>query len=129
MAGKTKKMEEPTGGPTAEETMPVSQAQFMFDELKALVGERFDEAIEFMQKVSEAADSRLNVIEARLHVAPPPGQNTYTVVEGDALSLIAKRLLGNAGRFPEIVTLNQGRYPSLATNPNHIEVGWVLAIP
>lgn len=125
MAGKTKK---PMGEPMAEETMTVPQAQAMFDELKALIAERFDEVTEFAQQISEAADSRLNAIEARLHVAPKPGRETHTVVEGDSLAKIAKTHLGASGRFPEIMTLNQARYPSLATS-NHVEEGWVLELP
>ena len=53
----------------------------------------------------------------------------YTVVAGDYLSGIAAKLLGDASRWPEIVALNKDKYPSLATNPNLIYVGWVLTIP
>jgi LysM repeat protein len=54
---------------------------------------------------------------------------TYTVVRGDSLSKIAQKLLGNGNRWPELVTLNKDRYPSLLKNPNLIHPGWVLRIP
>lgn len=53
----------------------------------------------------------------------------YTVVLGDCLSAIARKLLGNENRWPEIVELNKNQYPSLISNPHMIEVGWVLKIP
>ena len=53
----------------------------------------------------------------------------YTVVPGDYLSKIAKNLLGDASRWPELVELNKDRYPSLLSNPNLIYAGWVLRIP
>ncbi len=53
----------------------------------------------------------------------------YTVVKGDHLCLIARNLLGDANRWPEIVELSKDRYPSLVSNPDLIEVGWVLTIP
>lgn len=53
----------------------------------------------------------------------------YTVVLGDCLSAIARNLLGDECRWPEIVELNKDRYPSLISNPHMIEVGWVLTIP
>lgn len=53
----------------------------------------------------------------------------YTVASGDCLSAIAGRLLGDMSRWPEIVELNKDKYPSLASNPNLILVGWNLTIP
>lgn len=47
----------------------------------------------------------------------------HTVKAGETLSLIAKRYLGNAGRYKEIATLNQ------IDNPDKIYVGQVLKIP
>ena len=53
----------------------------------------------------------------------------YTVVSGDCLSAIAKKYLGDASRWPELVELNKDKYPSLESNPNLIYVGWVLTVP
>ncbi|HEY9070109.1 MAG TPA: glucosaminidase domain-containing protein [Candidatus Ozemobacteraceae bacterium] len=55
--------------------------------------------------------------------------SSYTVRSGDSLSAIARRLLGDASRYVEIVNLNAGRYPSLRNNPDLIYPGWNLAIP
>ncbi|HOY65387.1 MAG TPA: glucosaminidase domain-containing protein [Candidatus Ozemobacteraceae bacterium] len=55
--------------------------------------------------------------------------SSYTVRSGDSLSAIARRLLGDASRYIEIVNLNAGRYPSLRNNPDLIHPGWNLTIP
>ena len=54
-----------------------------------------------------------------------PGGRTYTVVAGDSLSKIAKKLLGNASRWKEIHALNQ----DVIKNPDLIHPGQVLKIP
>lgn len=53
------------------------------------------------------------------------GPRTYTVVAGDNLSKIAKRLLGDANRWREIHQLNA----DTVKNPNLIHPGQVLKIP
>jgi len=50
---------------------------------------------------------------------------TYTVKAGDSLSLIA-RAFGTT--VEQLQAWNGDRYPSLATNPNVIEPGWVLVV-
>lgn len=50
---------------------------------------------------------------------------TYTIVRGDTLSGIAKRFLGNAGRWPEIHAANK----DTIANPNLIYPGQVIKIP
>jgi LysM repeat protein len=57
--------------------------------------------------------------------APAPAASgwTYTVKQGDTLSSIAARQLGNASRWQEIRTLNNIR------DPNMINVGQVLRMP
>lgn len=54
-----------------------------------------------------------------------PGSRTYTVVAGDNLSKIAKKLLGDANRWREIHALND----ETIENPNLIKPGQVLKIP
>ena len=61
-----------------------------------------------------------------VHAAPAAhAAGTYTVVRGDSLSRIAAR---NHTTVARLVRLNKGRYPSLATKPGLIRVGWVLAL-
>lgn len=51
---------------------------------------------------------------------------TYVVKSGDSLSKIAKELLGNASRWPEIYELNKGL---IGDNPNLIHPGQELKLP
>jgi nucleoid-associated protein YgaU len=53
------------------------------------------------------------------------GTRTYTVVAGDSLSKIAKKLLGNATRWKDIHVLNRDQIK----NPDAIKPGQVLKIP
>jgi len=50
---------------------------------------------------------------------------TYTVVGGDSLSKIAKKILGDAGRWKEIFEANK----DTIKNPDMIHPGQVLKIP
>jgi LysM repeat protein len=59
-------------------------------------------------------------------VTSQPGTSgTYTVLPGDNLSTIAAR---TGTTVAELVALNQGTFPSLAHNPNVIEIGWKLRL-
>lgn len=53
------------------------------------------------------------------------GPRTYTVQSGDSLSKIAKALLGDANRWPEIFEANKDKIK----DPNMIHVGQELVIP
>lgn len=55
----------------------------------------------------------------------PPATKTYTVASGDTLSGIASEF---GTTVSSIVSLNESKYPSLASNPNYIQVGWVLTV-
>ena len=57
--------------------------------------------------------------------AEVPAAKTYTVQKGDCLTLIAKRQLGNGTRWREIYDLNRDKI----SNPNMIQIGWVLTLP
>jgi len=59
----------------------------------------------------------------------PSASAAYRVRRGDTLCEIARRLLGDPRRYQELVCLNKDRYPSLASNPNLILVGWELKLP
>jgi nucleoid-associated protein YgaU len=52
-------------------------------------------------------------------------EKTYVVQPGDSLSKIAKELLGDAARWPEIFELNKDQIK----DPNLIQVGQELRIP
>jgi len=60
------------------------------------------------------------------------GQRWYTVREGDCLSSISARLLGDEQRYPELFALNQGTDMvggRVLTNPNLIWPGLRLRVP
>jgi len=57
--------------------------------------------------------------------AKPATAGTYTVLPGDNLATIAA---ATGTTVAQLVALNQGSHPSLAHNPNLIEVGWTLRL-
>ncbi len=54
------------------------------------------------------------------------GSGSYTVHQGDTLSKIA---MAHGTTVQALVELNRDRYPSLATAPERIEIGWKLRMP
>jgi len=56
---------------------------------------------------------------------PSSANTTYTVQEGDTLSAIAKRLLGNANEYQAIFAANRDQL----SDPDKIKPGQVLKIP
>lgn len=59
------------------------------------------------------------------HKAAAGGTTTYEVVKGDTLVEIAKKSLGDAGRWEEIFNLNRDQLPS----PDRVRPGMKLKIP
>jgi len=57
--------------------------------------------------------------------APKPGAKTYAVQSGDALWRIAQ---AHGVTTQDLVSWNKSNYPSLATDPGLIRVGWVLYV-
>lgn len=55
-----------------------------------------------------------------------PAGSSVTVASGDSMSKIAQRL-GVATQA--LIDANKAKYPSLATNPGAIQVGWKLNVP
>lgn len=55
----------------------------------------------------------------------PAGERTYTVVAGDSLSKIAKRVYGKANQWRRIFEANQDKIE----NPDLVYPGQVLRIP
>lgn len=58
-------------------------------------------------------------------VTNPSTPSSYTVKSGDTLSGIARQL---GTTVQALVDANKGRYPTLATNPGAIEVGWTFSV-
>ncbi|GAA0712019.1 LysM peptidoglycan-binding domain-containing protein [Dokdonella soli] len=58
-------------------------------------------------------------------VVDAPAAQTYTVVSGDSLSKIAKKVYGNASRWQDIFKANRDQLD----NPDLIKPGQVLKIP
>ncbi|MGC9357477.1 MAG: LysM peptidoglycan-binding domain-containing protein [Anaerolineae bacterium] len=71
----------------------------------------------------EERQKRIEAMEARREEEAKP--STYVVQAGDSLSKIAKNLLGDASRWPEIFELNKDQI----RDPNLIRVGQELKIP
>ena len=68
---------------------------------------------------------RSRVTSTETGTADAPFERTYTVVKGDTLSHIAKRLYGKASRWPEIFAANRDQLD----DPDRIRPGQVLKIP
>ena len=70
-----------------------------------------------------------DVVSGSSTTAPAPKDQavtrTYTVVGGDSLSKIAKKIYGNAGRWKEIWEANKDQIK----NPDLIHPGQILKIP
>lgn len=133
-------LESPAPEPKEEVTLQISGDMTIGEvtsELKKLTAD----SREFTQQVHDAVVSRIATLESKvLKLASTvagirgtekkfPRTKEYTVVSGDSLTLIAKKQLGQAGRFTEIAILNYDRYPSLKANPGLIQVGWKLRLP
>lgn len=58
--------------------------------------------------------------------ASPLPYEWYKVVEGDTLSLIAERMLGDLWRWPDLHALNQA---IIGPDPDHIEAGIEIRLP
>ena len=57
--------------------------------------------------------------------APKPTFKTYKVKSGDTLSSIASN---NSTSWQQLVAWNKAKFPTLASDPNHITIGWVLRV-
>ena len=76
----------------------------------------------------EGGDDRIVALVAEAKPVPV----TVTVQRGDSLWRIAARHLGSGSRWREIYDLNRGRVQAdgrSLTNPNLIQIGWVLELP
>ncbi|HEV2808976.1 MAG TPA: transglycosylase family protein [Acidimicrobiales bacterium] len=62
---------------------------------------------------------------APAQAAPAEALPTHEVLRGESLSLIAQCEMGDAGRWVELLALNEAQI----TNPDIIEPGWTLVLP
>lgn len=69
---------------------------------------------------------RLSSTAAPTPHAPADPPTSLTVKSGDTLGKIARRL---GVPVQSLLEANQGRYPSLATNADKLQVGWTLSAP
>jgi len=81
------------------------------------------EARERLGEIREQIEARKAEITAAAAAAAAP--RTYTVRPGDSLSTIAKELLGDANRWPEIFELNRDQIK----DANLIYLGQELRLP
>lgn len=100
------------------------------------VGEGFDLAVSLtLKEYRNYGTKRMNFLlnenkpeateESEERQGEPDSPKTYTVVKGDCLWSIAKKLFGNGTRWREIYNLNRDKI----SNPNLIYPGQVLVIP
>jgi nucleoid-associated protein YgaU len=82
------------------------------------------------ERAEESEKARLDKLEeegkTKAAAKPTASGKTYTVKGGDSLSKIAKEVLGDAKRWPEIYELNK---ELIGDNPNIIHPGQELKLP
>jgi nucleoid-associated protein YgaU len=81
-------------------------------------------AIEAAKQAGTSVQAAVEKVTAQ--AAAVVGTRTYVVQSGDSLSKIAKALLGDAKRWPEIYEANKAL---IGDNPNLIHPGQKLVIP
>ena len=109
----------------------VTGSAAQFEELKGLVAQARADALEDSKALAAklaALGKTVDRMDKGTQRSFPRGTREYPVQDGDTLVLIAKRELGQSGRFTEIATMNYDRYPSLRTS-NDVEGGWSLRLP
>jgi nucleoid-associated protein YgaU len=108
----------------AQERKEAEEARKRFEQQEALRKSR-----EAVQKAHEASKAKREgwekVVQTGTGVAAEVKQ-VYVVKSGDSLSKIAKELLGDASRWPEIYELNKD---VIGDNPNLIKPGQEFKIP
>lgn len=73
----------------------------------------------------KAAQERAQAVQKQAQEAQKAKPRTYVVQAGDSLSKIAKKILGDAKRWPEIYELNKDKI----SDPNLIYPGQELKLP
>lgn len=52
--------------------------------------------------------------------------NVYTVVKGDNIKKISKKVYGNEKYYTRLIEKNESLYPSIARKPYSVGLGWQL---
>jgi LysM repeat protein len=115
-------LDAPVPKPEPEQPEEDTMSSAEFEEVKGLIETERQARIE-EDKDLAARCKRLETATSTAPKAPKRGESKYTVKAGDTLSKIAMDLLGQAGRFREIATLNRIK------DANKIFVGQELRIP
>ena len=104
----------------------------LFNDKIKVLGESVAEIFSRMDKIEKMFEALTSSapIKPKVEQTEVTDIHEYTVPEGEiAMSIIAKKVYGNAGLFNRIAAHNYDRYPELRMNANAVKEGWVLRIP
>lgn len=103
-----------------------AQSPFSETDIDILFNQRNSPTSELVSEI----DSITEEIGGLLETPQEDRQNhyDYQVIKGNTLSGIARRFLGSARRWRDLVEWNMDRYPSLLKNPDLILIGWKLRL-
>lgn len=104
----------------------------LFNDKIKVLGESVAEIFSRMDKIEKMFEAFTSSapVEPKVEKTEVTDIHEYTVPEGEiAMSIIAKKVYGNAGLFNRIAAHNYDRYPELRMNANEVKEGWVLRIP
>lgn len=127
--------EDPRGGSFFDTNMLVSVEDYQIDEdvkdgsdvmISMTLKQYLPYTVQILQIQNENEEGEAEVTsEETREPEGAPDVRTYTVVKGDSLWAIAKKLLGSGSRYKEIYELNRDQI----SDPNRIYPGQVLTIP
>lgn len=115
----------------------VEQLRAEKKELEISLNQARRELTMYQQKPQTLAQPQLDRVVLKtppLPTSPPPSKDAtslpqkkrfYTVVRGDTLSLISKKMYGTSNRWYELFKANQNKI----ANPNQLKVGQALMVP
>lgn len=87
---------------------------------------RLVEARDLIVRTEAEASQKTTTTSQQTARSTPTKQKTYTVKSGDSLWTIAKKLLGDGGRWKELYNANKS---TIGKDPNRIYPGQTLRIP
>ncbi len=133
MTGKRKTKNVPVKVGEEECVIPMEIAKpELIDSRLDTLGESVAELFSRVTKLEEMLEVLISSapVEPKVEKTEVTDVHDYVVQKGEiAMSVIAKKLYGNAGLFNRIAAHNYDRYPELRANANEVKEGWVLRIP